>query len=305
MKENKDKKTSKGKLMLFGGIGLLLMVFVAAAIIQHSVSREVVVTEAFTFVGDSSENIEAFAGQTSLSKKMTLDSKTTVNIPLSIVTTPTDNSEITHTEEYILSTIGIDGHDSGIYIDVADTNVVTLDDLINISWDVNVLTGYIVHVDVLIDTTGNGLVDDALVFEYAKVAAPYDNSESYPIGEVNTFGDKGIISDSSYAWLTTEDAGPVSGEGYTAYTLGDWKLGKTSNKNSKVIPADVVVIGFDVEIDNWIEDSTSDVSNVLINGNEVELTLKPSETLDFRVSTEFDVGIVAGTYNVSTIVTTR
>ncbi len=294
------------KYLMFGLLGLFMVAVVSAGLIQYygQVHRDVTVSQAVDFTGVNSDNVVAIAGQSVSSNNLGIESKTSVNVPLEISTTPVETG-ITHTEEYILSASDGTGVDSGVYVTAADAGVTTLNDLENISWDVNVLSGYIAHVDVLIDTTGDGVIDDALVFEYAKYVS--DCEVNYPTGEVDTFGTHGIVDSSALAWLATAEPGPGctldTEANFHIYTLSDWKSGRTAN--SKTIPADVTVIGFDVEIDNWISDSTSDVKNILINGESVELTLKPTESLDFRVLTDFGLSMEAGIYTVTTTVDVR
>jgi len=285
------------KKYMFGLLGLFAIAMVSALVLPYlaQVQTDVTVDASYVFVGENSSIASGvFGGQTISSDNLSINSQTSVNIPLDISTgvNPSDEG-ISHTEEYILSTVGIEGHDSGIYITAEDAGVETLDDLINMSWNVNVLSGYIAHVDVLIDTTGDGVADDALVFEYDKVDDGCGDGVPFPLGEMNTFGDKGIISDSSYAWLSSGSPGNCQGDiDYTVKTLAEWKA------------LDYTVIGFDVEIDNWIVESKSNVKNILINGNEVELTLKPSQSLDFRVLTEFGL-LNIGDYTITTTVDVR
>ncbi len=202
-----------------------------------------------------------------------------------------------------------------IVIDAEDVGVTTLNDLLTMSWNVDVVSGYIAHVDVLIDTTGDGLADDALVFEYAKKQAPFDNVGSYPTGNsIDTFGDKGILDGTSFAWLTTEDAGAVGDPGYTAYTLADWKSGQTSSKHSKNIPANVAVIRFEIEVDGW--DQTHDgavaeshISNIVINAESVEIatllnpvTVNNGGSLAFYVNSDFPKMLKPDIYTITTTV---
>lgn len=284
------------KILVFGMIGLFVMVLASAAVLQYFgfTSRNVVVTEATSFTGDTNYDLVAIAGETSSSEDMNIESLTTVNAPLSIVTTISPEAEeTTHTPVFVLSASGTPvGQDSMVYIDASDVSVSTLSDLGTISWDVNVTDGYIAHVDVRLD---NG---ETLVFEYAKVdPTNCDDAVDYPDGEVNTFGDKGIVDNDAYAWLSSGVPGPCGNSTFDENhkSLTNWKTTWGS----------VSVIGFDLEVDNWIEDSTSEVKNILINGNPIEITLKPKEDLSFRVETEFPLDITNGTYTVNTTVELR
>jgi cysteine-rich repeat protein len=131
----------------------------------------------------------------------------------------------------------------------------TLDELDTISWDANVLQGYLPHVDVFLD---NGKV---LVFEYAKVDPVLCDNAPYPTGNLNTFGDKGIVDDSAYAWLSSGPAGPCGDETFDANhnSLADWKLSDGGQD----------VLAIEIEVDGWIATSEADVNNIMINGEEV------------------------------------
>ena len=69
-----------------------------------------------------------------------------------------------------------------------DVGVTTLSDLVNMSWNVDVNSGYIAHVDVIVEA-GDGT--DALVFEYANVN---NIAGAYPIKDgLDTFGVRGFV----------------------------------------------------------------------------------------------------------------
>ena len=140
----------------------------------------------------------------------------------------------------------------------------TLSDLDSISWMQFVDHGYISHVDVLLDTAGDGGgVDDALVFEYAKVdPEDCDDSEDYPTGSVNTFGDKGIVDSGAFAWLNSGPPGPCGDSVFDAghKSLAGWK---TAFPNAKVI-------ALEIEVDGWIEESEAFLDDVKINDVLVE-----------------------------------
>ncbi|KKK58607.1 hypothetical protein LCGC14_3042720, partial [marine sediment metagenome] len=268
------------------------------------VQRDVTVEPAIVFTGESQTAITVNGGETVFSKDLLVESKTSVLVPLSIDTTHSpNNGGITHTVNYLLSSTGSvgDSNENRIFIRAEDTLVTTLSDLTSISWDVDG-TGYIAHVDVFLD---NG---EVLVFEYAKVKTPFDE-KPYPEGSLNTFGIRGIVDNAAGAWISSGCAG----EPYMVwYTLSDWKSGKTgtitkcdgtSDKTYNIIGS-TGVIGFEIETDNWIIDSESEVSNILINGNPVEVSLKPSDSLEFNVETEFST-LNVGTYTVTTTVEPR
>lgn len=282
------------KILVFSLVGIFAVMLVTAAIINYSSLRDVVVTKAFTFEGNGIEEVSNPAGEVSLSEEMNVESETSVNVPLSIITTPTDNPEITHTINYLLD--NSEGtclpYPSETCEKRIDFDGMALGNLSSISWDVDVLSGYIAHVDVKLD---NG---ETLVFEYDKVDDGCGDGVPYPIGEQDTFGDKGIVDNDAYAWLGSGAAGNCQGDpDYTVKTLSDWK---TTYPNA-------IITRIEIEVDNWIEASNSIVSDVVINGEDVsgEPFLLPEGQLNFNVATEFDVGIVEGTYPIETIVTTR
>jgi len=61
-------------------------------------------------------------------------------------------------------TVG-DGDEARIHIDMPTGT--TLADILEISWKEYTVSGYAPHVDIILDTTGDGIKDDALVIEYA------------------------------------------------------------------------------------------------------------------------------------------
>lgn len=140
-----------------------------------------------------------------------------------------------------------------ITIEASDIGITTLDDLQTIEWDAVVSDGYLPHIDVFLD---NG---EVLVFEYAKVQPVCDNAP-YPTGELSTFGDKGIVDDTAKAWLSSGVPGPCGDPTFedSYRTLSDWKA---------FYPG-VGIDRFEIEVDNWISPSSSEVSDILINGIE-------------------------------------
>ncbi len=199
-----------------------------------------------------------------------------------------------------------------ITIDASDVKVKTLDDLVNMSWDVNVLSGYIAHVDVIIDKDGNGVADDALVFEAAKVdPINCELAIPYPTGIKDTLGRVSIIDGTSYAWLNSGAPGPGCITGVTSpagifytNTLSGWK------DSYQEIDGDTIVLRFEIEVDPWIADSESEISNIVINGVPKELKTQTSPmTLNnstgrevFYVNNIFDKLVSADTYTITTSV---
>ncbi len=157
-----------------------------------------------------------------------------------------------------------------------------LSDLNTISWMQFVDHGYVSHVDVYIDTAGDGGgSDEALVFEYAKVDPNLCDGSStpgdgiYPTGQLNTFGDKGIVDAGAFAWKNSGPAGPCGDSNFDSghKSLTDWK---TTFPNAKVI-------AIEIEADGWIAESEIFIDDVMINGELVE---------NFDGSQEVEVEIV-------------
>ena len=225
-----------------------------------------------------------------MSEDLTITSVTSVIAPIDILTIHTmDSCTITDTENFLLSAFGDLGTESRIYVDAHDVEVTILSDVNTIEWEVDVDFGYLPHVDIRLD---NG---ETLVFEYAKVDTPCDNSP-YPTGEQETFGDKGIVDSDAMAWLSSGPAGPCGDETFDTNhkSLADWKSQW----------GDVEVIAFEFEIDNWIEDSDSVINHILINDNTIEVSLKPSDELNFNVESTYGL-LCVGDDTITTTVTER
>ncbi len=297
------------KILVFVIMPVLALMLVTAGVLTYmgQVQRDVIVTQAFAFTGDgTSESLPIIGGESVISDDLSITSFTDRLIPLSILTGefPVDTDNIHHTVNYLLSSTESIGtsNENRISIRAEDTEVTILSDLMSISWDVNG-TGYIAHIDVFLD---NG---EVLVFEYAKVKTPFDNLP-YPEGSFNTFKEKGVVDNNAGAWISSGCSG---GSNMVWYTLSDWKLGQTgaitkcdgSSEKTYDISGNTGVIRFEVETDNWIIDSESVVRNILINGEFVEVSLKPLDSLNFNVETEFDFETPANTYTITTTVDVR
>ncbi len=192
-----------------------------------------------------------------------------------------------------------------ITINAEDVGVTTLNDLLTMSWSVDVVSGYIAHVDVLIDTTGDGKADDALVFEFDKILDGCGTGLNYPNGAIDTFGDNGIVDGDAYAWLSSGAAGNCQGDaGYIVETLANWKSSNGDNK----------VLRFEIEVDGWNQPGTgavaeSHISNIMINAISVEIATLPTPVvvegksgLAFYVNSDFPKMLVPGEYTITTIV---
>jgi len=184
-----------------------------------------------------------------------------------------------------LTTAGVVGSGQEARIVLTPLQPMTLSEVLTIAWSEYLVSGYMPHVDIKLDTTGDGLCDDALVIEYA-----YNTSEgpvrpegwpSYgaTIGTwYQTFSDDGngpaVINDTCYAWLTSGAPGPVGGAfgagNHWGDTLGNWKLGLTAN--TKVIDSNTLVTAIEIEVDNWLSSGVQAeayVDNIMVNGTVI------------------------------------
>jgi hypothetical protein len=196
--------------------------------------------------------------------------------------------------EYELEATGEQGTEDRVRIEADQLGIDTLSDISTIEFDQDVESGYIGHVDVrVIKDDGT---EDALVFEYAKVDPnDCDDSEDYPTGEVDTFGDKGIIDDNAYAWLSSGPAGPCGDASFKHYSLADWKLGEEGIDGSST------VVAIEFEVDNWIEDSKDTIGNIVLNsGSEQrEITIEPGRDNIINTKVVFDF-VATGDYEITT-----
>ncbi len=290
---------NRKKVLTFLAILLIPTVFAIAYFGQ--VQRTVTLVSGIEFVGDNAADVDVIGGENVFSNDLNINSITSVVAPIDIITTHTiEDCTITDTENFLLD--NLDGTclpypsetcEKRIYIDAHDLEIETLSDLNTMEWEANVVDGYLPHVDVLIDTDSDGVADDALVFEYDKVDDGCGDGTPYPTGEFNTFDDKGSISDSSWAWLSSGAAGNCPGDvGYTVKILTDWKI------------LDYEVIGFEIEIDNWISNSNSVIKNIKVNSEAVEISLKPSGKLSFNVESKYGL-LCVGEDTITTTVTER
>ncbi len=292
------KRKFNKKLLMFG-LPILVLALVSAVVIPFlgQVQRNVIVMESFEFEESGAVNIETVGGEVSTSENMYVSSQTSVNIPLSIETTSYPDEEgITHSVNYLLDNSAgtctpypSETCEKRIFISAEDVEIETLNDFNSMSWDANVIGGYIAHVDVILET-------DALVFEYAKVDKTNCDNAPYPTGEVNTFNDKGIIDSDAYSWLSSGPAGPCGDSTFdnNHRSLTDWKTARGTEK----------VIGFEIEVDNWISNSDSIIWNIKINDEDVEVSILPLDSLNFNVDTTFGL-LNEGTYTITTTVNVR
>ena len=184
-----------------------------------------------------------------------------------------------------LTTTGTPGAGDEARIVLTPLQPMTLRQVKTIAWLENLVSGYQPHVDILLDTTGDSLADDALVIEYAYnttggvVRSGWPTYGSLLGAWYQTFSDDGlgptVINDTAYAWLSwgaAGSAGGTFGQGdHWGITLGQWKTGQTVNPVAKgvgsfVIDANTPVVRIEIEVDNWIVQSEAYIDNITING---------------------------------------
>lgn len=310
----KEVKLFGKTFSVFALVGVLMLLTVSAALITYfgRITTDVAVEQAVTLTGpgcvdnDCTDTASIAGGETFSSEQYVLTSITSAMAPIEIVSSITpDDPGVVVTNIYALQVSGAQGTENRIYIAGTDDGLDILDDLDTLSFMQYVEAGYIGHVDVLLDFNDDGIADDALVFEYDKVAAPSDQA----IGDmaytrdawVDTFDDKGIVDDSAKAWLSSGDAGPVGNPGFVYGTLADWKAGTVDGS----IDANTKIVGIEIEVDNWVVDSEVNIKSIEINGNPNDLiTLQPGQTLDFFTEAMFTIAHV-GDYDLITQVNIR
>lgn len=252
MNEKLKSIVGNKKIMIPATFVLSIALVAAVAVYFATVNVSMHVGEPFstltTLIG-----LNAYPGETSV---QSFDITNDANVPLNVKLSWTEKAN-----SYSLDNAGGvcpgDTCEKRITIQAEDVGIVSLLELNNMSWAANVLDGYLPHVDVILD---NG---EALVFEYAKVQPVCDNAP-YPIGELNTFGNKGIVDGNAKAWLSSGVAGPCGNLTFEANykTLDEWKA----------FYPDANILRFELEVDNWISESSSDIKNIKINGGVTPLT---------------------------------
>ncbi len=268
MKEEKTKKKFNKKLLTFGILGIFALALVAAGVYLYVGTSKVDVTvdEALS-ITSVPISISGFPGDTH-----------TEIITIGNLAGNGLNVEVSYTElsnKFILdNTGGVCGGGSLTCEKriVFDGEEMLLSDLSDISWEANVISGYLPHVDVFLD---NG---ETLVFEYANVNDLVLGD--YPTGYLNTFDGKGIVDGAAGAWISSGCSG---GENMVWYTLSDWVEGQegditkcdgTSEKGYD-IDGSAVISRIEIEVDNWMKgisghqfegiDANSEVWDVVIN----------------------------------------
>ena len=267
MKEEKTKKKFNKKLLTFGLLGIFAIALVTAGVYLYVGTSKVDVTvdEALS-ITSVPVSVSGYPGETK-TESITIDNLASVSLNVEL-------SYVEFSNEFVLDNTGgicpsEPDHPCEKRIDF---DGIALIDLKTIEWEAEVISGYLPHVDVILD---NG---KALVFEYAKVDAINCDNAPYPTGEVNTFDDKGIVDVDSYAWLSSGPPGPCGDQTFDANhkTLTEWKAEYPS----------AIILRVEIEVDNWIpgDDANSNVWDVEINGVKVDNGVKYTKPVDIRTT---------------------
>lgn len=193
----------------------------------------------------------------------------------------------TGTRSLHLTTLGTIGGGDEARIVLTPLQPMTLGEVLTIAWSEYLVSGYMPHVDIILDTDGDGVRDDALVIEYAYNVTPGATPPSYGATAgtwYQTFSDNGgpaVVDDTAYAWLTSGAPGPVGGTfgqwDHWGITLGQWKAGQSVTPATKgvgtfTIDANTLVTAIEIEVDNWIPaawggvQAEAYVDNITVNG---------------------------------------
>lgn len=300
-------KTNKSVIMFGKKISVVLLallvigvVGVSAALLTYfgKITTTVDVEQAVTLDGidcssnECSQALAAAGGETITTNEYTAESQTSVDIPISIVSVYANESgEQDGGVESIITSYNLyagdpQGTEDRIRIEASDAGLTDLNSLNSISFSQNVLEGYIGHVDVRLE-------DKTLVFEYAKVdPADCDDVADYPSGQVNTFGDKGILDDDAYAWLSSGLPGPCGDAAFDANhkSLADWK---TSDGTT-------TIVALEFEVDSWIATSNSKIKDIEVNGVlQDTITIQSYKDIVFEKEIMFANGAI-GQYTIET-----
>ncbi len=229
--------------------------------------------------------------------------------------------------------IGADFAAGRSYVTIPLTGV-TLGALGDIAFKQNTSTGYPVSVNILLDIDGDGKfepkkdlttgyltngVDEVLKLEWAHHSPssgvpPYTVSGDYNEW-IGVFNNIDAIDSTSIAWLYSEAPGPgIVGCAHNTDTLANWIVGGsrattccyvsdiwyTESCDSITIDTNTVVYGIQIESLGWISASDSQVKDITIGGVIQDvMTIEPSQTIDFDVTTKFANGAM-GDYTITT-----
>ena len=284
IEEKTKKKFNKKKLALFILPLLAIGLVFAGVVYFNSVDVSASIEEPLSS-SDTGLSLTAYPGET-LVETISVDNAANVSLSVNLLWVEESNR---YSLDNLLGTCTPYPSitcEKRIVIPQVDLRITWLSALNTISWDAEVSDGYLPHVDVYLD---NG---ETLVFEYAKVDTPCDNSANYPTGEVDTFADKGIVDSDAKAWLSSGVPGPC---GLLAFdnnhkSLADWKTEYPTAKITKI----------EVEIDNWISESNSNVGEIEVNGVQVAEGVlytmnSPTQTVGAKGASDVDVSVTYAT----------
>lgn len=160
----------------------------------------------------------------------------------------------------------------------------TLGSLASIEWDQHLVSGYAPHVDIIVQV---GAAIDALVVEFAYNHVGATRNDDVPGVSVwgcstgatyKTFGDSTVnapaqVDPTSNAWLTSQAAGGAAGPpgetygtltgGHYSATIANWRTGNYIIG----IDANTPVLRLEIEVDNWIMNTTAWVDSILVNNS--------------------------------------
>ena len=311
MKEEKTKKKFNKKLLTFGLLGIFALALVSAGVYLYVGSASVtgIVDEPLSVL-PTPVLFSAYAGETRTANVVVGN---LADVPLTVKVSYVETSnEVLFNLDNSAGTCD-NWETDPLYKEDCEKRIILLESmplstLTSISWDVDGVVGYIAHVDVIIDIDGKLITTtddvDALVFEYAKVNPDLGCDEgiaNYPTGnDINTFGDKGIVNSDAKAWLNSGPAGPCAETTVTGDMLPfDGLIFEDTYKSLaewKIAYPDAKIVRFELEVDNWIATSSSEVSNIVINGNEIKVDY------DMITTGEINIPIGGKTINVAFLV---
>jgi len=172
--------------------------------------------------------------------------------------------------EILLETNGDAGDEARIVIQMPSE--FTLGDLATLSWLVNTESGYPPHVDITLDTTNS---DESMLTAELAVNNPsyspptygtYDTwLETFEMASADGYGE---IDDTTVLWVTKMGAGDQDAP---SSTLANWKLGTIDNDpgselQTTEINSETLVLKLEIEVDNWIAQTSAYVKDIEING---------------------------------------
>ena len=165
----------------------------------------------------------------------------------------------------------------------------TLGDIETISWWTYLVSGYVPHVDLVLDYTGDGERDDVLTAEGAHQNDP-DGAHGWTTGtwtqtfegatgeytswsripESQTPDDLKSVQNKTAVWMIAADD-PIFG----LATLANFKEGKTDGTIE--VNSTTIVLALEIEIDNWVLQTEAYIDDITVNDDVYELELITSE----------------------------